>query len=308
MSSMAGERLTTAAGGIVWRKRPATTEAGATVGRARLEVLVIHRPGYGDWTFPKGKPDAGEDLSTTAVREIAEETGLRVRLCHPLPPTQYRVASGTKRVSYWVARVVGTDHEPFTPNREVDELRWVRPSEARGLLTYRHDVELLDAFSALREKDGHRTRTLVVVRHGKAADRHAWKGDDEDRPLVRAGVEQARAAVPAIASFGARRVVSSPALRCIQTVEPYAHSIHTFLQLDDRLSEDTRASRVAHAVAALTERKRPVVLCSHRPTLPWVFEALGLEPVHLGVGEGVVVHHRKGAVLATEPLAHPSGR
>ncbi|KQY58375.1 hypothetical protein ASD11_01535 [Aeromicrobium sp. Root495] len=306
MCSMAGERLTTAAGGIVWRKRPPGPHRRSPDKSPKVEVLVIHRPGYDDWTFPKGKPDPGEDLATTAVREIAEETGLRVRLGHPLPATQYRVASGDKRVSYWVARTVGTDHEPFTPNREVDELRWVRTGEARALLTYSHDVELLDAFSALREKDGHRTRTLVVLRHGKAADRADWKGDDIDRPLVRAGVDQARAAAASLAAFGGRRVVTSPALRCIQTVEPFAHSIQTFLQLDDRLGEDTRASFVQRSLEGLLVRKRPVVICTHRPTLPWVFDAVGLDAVDLKVGEGVVIHHRKGVVLASEPLAHPA--
>ena len=77
---MASERITKAAGGIVWRKA-----------QTGVEVLLIHRPSYDDWTFPKGKTDPGESLQTTAVREIAEETGLRVRLGHPLGELSYPV-------------------------------------------------------------------------------------------------------------------------------------------------------------------------------------------------------------------------
>ena len=84
--------------------------------------------------------------------------------------------------------------------------------------------------------------------------------------------------------------------------------IGAFLRLDDRLSEDTRASAVRRCVDAVVDGKTPAVLCSHRPTLPWVFDALGIETPDLAPGEGVVVHHRRGTVLATEPLWRPTSR
>ncbi len=267
-----------------------------------MEVLVIHRPSYDDWTFPKGKSDRGETLQRTAVREIHEETGLRVRLGHPLTRVDYRVSSGRKEVSYWMARVIEGDTSAFRPNQEVDELRWVRPREAARLLSYAHDRDLLEEFRGLRDHDAHRTRTLVVLRHAKARSRSSFTGDDVDRPLVQAGVTRACELVDLLDAYGVRRVVTSPALRCAQTVEPYAHSISTFLEIDDRLSEDTTHRQVDRAVRAVIDRKPPVVVCSHRPTLPWVFDALDLEPVDLSPGEGVVVHHRKGAVVAIEPL------
>ncbi len=262
----------------------------------------MHRPSYDDWTFPKGKVDPGEALQATAVREIAEETGLRVRLGPPLVQVRYQVASGTKVVDYWSARAIGSGvNEPFEPNKEVDELRWVGVREARELLTYPHDIQVLEDFRSLRERQGHRARTLVVLRHGKAASR-AQYDDDLERPLTSVGVEQARALVPLLAAYGARRVVSSPAVRCAQTVEPYAHSISTFLEIDDRLSEDTRAAQVTRSVTALLDRKKPVVLCSHRPTLPWIFDAIGTDVHELATGEAIVVHHRKGTIIATERL------
>ncbi len=262
---------------------------------------MAHRPRYDDWTFPKGKPDGGEDLAATAVREIAEETGLQVRLGHPLPGTAYLIAGGPKRVSYWCARPVGPEAE-FEPNPEVDEIRWLRLGEARRLLTYKHDIELLDAFAELREAKSHRTQTLIVLRHAKAESRDDWNDDDLARPLTESGAARASALVPLLRAYGVRRVVTSPAVRCAQTVEPFAHDISTFLEIDDRLSEETRFGQVNRSITAMLDRKKPVVLCTHRPTLPWIFDAVGSDGVELKAGEGVVIHHRKGVVQATEPL------
>ena len=300
---MAREPWTTAAGGVIWRHRASpSSEPGDT---RRVELLLVHRPRYDDWTFPKGKPENGEDLAATAVREVAEETGLRVRLGHALPDTTYRTAEGRKVVSYWCARTVGPE-EPFVPNQEVDEIRWVRTGEARQLLTYEHGLELLDAFAELREVKAHRTRTLIVLRHARAESRDDWTGDDLERPLAGAGTDRAKTLAPLLDAYGVRRVVSSPALRCTQTVEPFADEIGTFLEIDDRLSEDTRFADVNRSIGAILDHKKPVVLCTHRPALPWIFDAVGADTVDLPVGEGVVVHHRKGVVSAVEPLGRTS--
>lgn len=266
----------------------------------------MHRPRYDDWTFPKGKPDPGEDLAATAVREVSEETGQRVRLGHPLPDTRYRVAGGPKRVSYWAARVVGETDTPFRPNREIDDVRWVRPREARTLLSYEHDLDLLDAFLALRDTKAHRTRTLVVLRHAKAKAREHWTRDDTLRPLTPTGRRRADDLGPLLDAYGVRRVICSPARRCVDTVEPFAGSLGSTPHLDPRLSEDATASDVRRAVRDVLAEKPPAVLCGHRPTLPWVFEALGQERPDLSPGEGVVLHLRRGAVVASEPLGRPA--
>jgi 8-oxo-(d)GTP phosphatase len=293
---MASERITTAAGGVVWRKRP-----GSRRPEPPVEVLVVHRPSYDDWTFPKGKTDPGETLQQTAVREIHEEAGMRVRLAHPLQTVSYPISGGTKLVSYWTARPDGDDDAPFVPNKEVDEIRWVGLRDARELLTYPHDVALLDEFDDLRKNKAHRTRTVIVLRHAKAEPR-ADDVDDLGRPLAPAGEARAEAVVPLLRAYGIRRVVTSPAVRCAQTVEPFAQSIPTFLEVDDRLSEQTRPALVRRSVGALLDRKKPVVLCTHRPTLPWVFDAIGIEQQQLAPGQAVVVHHRGGVIHATETL------
>lgn len=291
-----------AAGGIIWRRRNVSRRDPADGRRIPIELLMIHRPSYDDWTFPKGKTDPGESLQQAAVREIAEEAGLQVRLGHPLSRVDYHTASGNKQVSYWMAQQISGTDTTFSPNKEVDEIRWVRPRDAATLLTYDHDHVLLDEFRGLRDHGGHSTRTLLVLRHGKAVSRAAFDGDDLDRPLARAGESRARDLIPILAAYGVGRVVSSPAARCATTLEPFAQSIGTFLEIDDRLSEQTSAAQVQRSVQALLDHKKPVVLCSHGPTLPWIFDAVGTDVVDLEPGEGVVVHHRKGQVLATESL------
>ena len=106
------------------------------------KVVVVHRPKYDDWSLPKGKCDSGESDEACALREIEEETGLSCELGEELPTTRYRDAKGRpKRVRWWMMRPVSGD---FSPTNEVDELRWLIPDEARVLLTYARDVELLD--------------------------------------------------------------------------------------------------------------------------------------------------------------------
>jgi 8-oxo-dGTP diphosphatase len=120
-----------AAGGVIVRD-----------GEAGTEVCVVHRPRYGDWSFPKGKLDPGESFEEAALREVEEETGLRCTLEAELPSTEYRDSKDRpKIVRYWQMEV---DEDPgFEPNDEVDELRWLPMAEAAELLTYERDKELL---------------------------------------------------------------------------------------------------------------------------------------------------------------------
>jgi 8-oxo-dGTP diphosphatase len=106
-------------------------------------VLLVHRPRYDDWTFPKGKLDPGESFEDAALREVEEETGVRCSLGRELPATRYEVGGRPKLVRYWL--MTPQAELDFVPNDETDELRWVTPDEARALLTYDRDRDVLAA-------------------------------------------------------------------------------------------------------------------------------------------------------------------
>ena len=123
-------RVVRAAGGVI--VRPA--------GAGPL-VLLVHRPLYDDWTFPKGKVERGESDEECAVREVEEETGLRCSLGRELEPTSYTDAKGRpKTVRYWLMKVVGG---ALAFEHEVDQALWLSPADASRLLTYARDGVLL---------------------------------------------------------------------------------------------------------------------------------------------------------------------
>jgi 8-oxo-dGTP diphosphatase len=115
-----------------------TVRAAGGVVERDGRVLLVHRPRYDDWTFPKGKVEAGESDEQCALREVREETGLTCALERELGTTEY----GGKRVRWWRMRPL--DDTELVPNDEVDEIRWLEPADAAALLTYPDDRGLLD--------------------------------------------------------------------------------------------------------------------------------------------------------------------
>jgi 8-oxo-dGTP diphosphatase len=285
-----------AAGAVVTRKG----------GRKGAEVLLVHRPKYDDWSFPKGKLDPGEHAVTAAVREVAEETGLGVCLGPALSQQRYRLSSGRwKTVDYWTARVRGDDDvSRYRANDEIDAVEWVGWEAATRRLTYPRDRDTLAEAGPLRR----RTRALVVLRHGKARSRDAWKEDDRLRPLLQLGEAQARRVVPLLAAFDVTAVHTSSSTRCVQTVAPYAEVTGCPLTTYDELTEEgASVEGVVALVDALLDAGESTVLCTHRPVLPTVLDAVGGPDVALELAAMVVVHHRKGKVVATQ-LVSPGGR
>ena len=278
--------------------QPDVLAAGAVVTRRGGQVLLVHRPKYDDWSFPKGKLDPGEHVTAAAVREVAEETGLGIRLGPPLRTQRYSTGSRMKTVHYWVARVVGSDDvSGYQPNHEVDEVAWVPYDDAMELLTYPYDRETLRESAPVRKK----TRAFVVLRHSRAYARTSWRGADQDRPLLKIGGLQSQRLVPVLAAYDVTGLVSSTAVRCLTTLAPYADVTGRKLAAYDVLTEEgCTVEGVGEVVAELLGHKESVVLCTHRPVLPTVFDALGVGKVRLDPGGMLVVHHRKGKVIATE--------
>ncbi|WP_279101156.1 NUDIX hydrolase [Gordonia bronchialis] len=214
------EKTVWAAGGVLWRP----TADG-------VEVGIVHRPRYDDWTLPKGKGESGETLIDTAVREIAEETGYSVRLGRHLRDVSYDLDHARKHVRYWSARAVGGE---FEANHEVDDLRWLDVTKAPQHLSYALDRKILREFTRL-PADLH---TLLLVRHAKAGQRSRYRGDDRLRPLDKVGTAQAEALVGLLRAFGAQVLHAADRVRCRQTLEPLAAALRTDIESEPALSEE----------------------------------------------------------------------
>lgn len=275
--------------------------AGVVVFRPGREVLLVHRPKYDDWSFPKGKLERGEHATAAAVREVREETGLAVRLGPRLSSQRYPVAKGMKTVHYWAGRAIdSTDVSGYRANAEIDQVAWVPFDKALRLLSYPHDVALLAEARHQRK----RTQVVVVLRHAEARARDSWRGDDRLRPLLAVGKRRSAALAPILAAYDVRRVVSSTSTRCVETVQPYAERARVRIEKRAGLTEEGATPAKVRAgidgvLRALKDRG-PTLVCSHGPVLPEVLRALGVEAVELAKGEMLVVHLRKGAVVATE--------
>ena len=168
----------TAAGAVPWR-----------VVKDKLEVLLIHRPRYDDWSWPKGKIDDGETIPECAVREVQEEIGLTAQLGIPLPPIHYPVASGLKVVHYWAVKANGAKLLP--DGKEVDSVMWCAPEKAAALLSNPSDVVPLQYLQEAHGRGHLDTWPLVVLRHAKAKPRSSWSKAEGERPLAATGTRQA---------------------------------------------------------------------------------------------------------------------
>jgi 8-oxo-dGTP diphosphatase len=249
-----------AAGGVVWRVRNGT-----------VEVALIHRPRYDDWSLPKGKLNEGEGTLAAAVREVAEELGSQVAVSRRIGDVSYEADGADKTVSYWVMRHVGGS---FTPNDEVDEVSWLRPQAAREQLGYDVDRTVLADFLAVPIPDS----VILLVRHAKAGKRSEWRGDDNDRPLDSVGKDQARRLVDLLSMFGPNRVISARPVRCVETVKPMAEQLGVELGIEPDFDDDTYERSPAAAETALMSLAKPgrvTVVASQGTTIPGLVDRLG---------------------------------
>lgn len=248
-----------------------------------LEVLLVHRPRYDDWSWPKGKIEPGETLPECAVRETVEETGARIVLGLPLLTVEYPLPDGrTKRVGYWASRSLGSDPPTasvteVTEVTEVDQVSWLSPGQARERLSHCSDLAPLDAFVTASRQGLLAARPVVVVRHATSRPRDAWARADADRPLVAAGRRQALALAPLLGCWQPEYVLTSPWRRCLETLGPYVAASGARVRVKGGLSEDGFSRDPAKAgkhLSRLLGRDRAGLLCTHRPVLGTVLEVL----------------------------------
>jgi 8-oxo-(d)GTP phosphatase len=289
-----------AAGAVCWREE-----------KKDLQVALIHRGRYQDWTFPKGKVDKGETLAEAAVREVREETGLKIKLGVPLETTSYPLdKSKNKIVHYWAARVTdkALSSSKFKPNEEVSEVVWVSARDAFAKLSYQHDRELLQELIELFQAGMLRTRPLIILRHAHATPRADYTGEDGKRPLLPEGKKQAKELVSLLSAYGPKRVFTSPWKRCRDTISPYAKDKKYKIIERGVLTERGSAlgpARTKKVAKKLFQDARSSVLCTHRPTLPAITEVLAsyaepklasiiLEAKKLKPGDFIVLHLTSG--------------
>lgn len=254
-----GSKVVYAAGAVLWRPRGANDP--------NLEIAMIHRPRYDDWSLPKGKVDPGETAPVAAVREVFEETGHHAALGRRLDMVSYPIDSpsrGVKKVYYWAARSTGGE---FTPGSEVDELVWLPVADAVKRLDYAHDRKMLRHFA----KHPADTHTVLVVRHGTAGRKSRFSGDDTKRPLDKRGRAQAEALVPQLLAFGASDVYAADRLRCHQTVEPLAEELGVTVHNEPTLTEEAYAKnpkRGRHRALRIAEQEGTPVICTQGKVIP----------------------------------------
>lgn len=234
-------------------RRPPVLAAGALVWRLKndkLQVLVVHRPRYDDWSFPKGKAEPGESMVLTAIREVAEETGRQIVLGRYLGKARRRLVSGRKkRTLYWAAQVLpeaGPGEglraavKPAS-KREINKVRWWKVEKAARKLTHADDKRLLARLVDWYESGQLQVRSLVLVRHAKAVSRATWGygiNSEITRPLVMGrGQAQARDVAALLSAYGVGELVSSPWKRCVDTLAPYAHGCGLDLRSDEAFTE-----------------------------------------------------------------------
>ena len=260
--------LVRASGVLPWRIRG-----------GKLQFALVHRPRYDDWSWPKGKLERGEEWAVAAARETLEETGLRVRLGLPLPTSWYGLGERDgrpqlKQVRYWAGTVTGGSGDL---EHEIDQVEWLPAAKARSRLTYRRDREQLDAAVDAHAADQLDTWTLLVVRHAHAVGRKAWKGADPQRPLTPVGQRRADRLVELFEAYDPAHLVTSPSVRCVDTLAPYAAASARKLVHRQVLSEEgylKGPAKLAARLAKVLGRGEGTALCTHGPVLPEILTTL----------------------------------
>ena len=296
--------LILAAGGVVWRE----------TANSEIELAIIHRPRYDDWSFPKGKLDSGEELISCAYREIMEETGLNIELGPYLGEIEYESIDGPKHVTYWAAKALAGSNE-FQANLEADLLEWHSIESARLKLSRDTDRKILDIFI----DSPFQAKKLIMLRHAKALARSEWQSGDEDRPLDNLGQLQAKRMHAVYQVFGISQIHTSDAVRCYDTVIGMTKTMKIEPVITAKLSEYTfekNGDKSLEYAKELAESAREtgevILLCSHNPVLPRMLEYVSkksdidLPENKLKPGDAWVIYLGKKKVLQIDVIPAPT--
>lgn len=300
MSATVAKRYVEAAGGIIYRMRKTTSKESKTskpnsknpnkdFGNAgsesnacnqvldnqvldenNIELCLVYRPKYDDWSWPKGKNEPNESHRHTAVREVGEETGYSVTLGPHIAKIEYPLEREgkkssknsssnnsqnrnsqpevIKRIHYWMMRLIDKPTAakrlpafgPIKPAKptEIGNVLWLTPSQARKKLTHDSDREVLDAFLEKLHAGKAEYSTLLLVRHGKAESRKTWQGSEATRPITPLGAAASYVLGRELACYAPNKIISSPWKRCVETVAAFAHDSSLQIEQVAELTED----------------------------------------------------------------------
>lgn len=271
-----------AAGGVLWRTR----RNGA------IEVALVHRPKYGDWSLPKGKLRRGEHPLVTACREVAEETGVRAAAGRRLDVSHYDSGVGHKAVEYWAMHGA---RAPFTPTAEVDRLAWLPPADARRRLDYQQDTYAIDALEAVAVGAG--GSAVLLVRNGRAMPVRQWEGSGGRRPLDNTGRQQAEALRRALPAFGPAHLLSACGARFEATIRPLGADLGLAVEPEPTIGEQEYAAhprRGLTRILELTGAGRTTAVCAPGAVIRHLVAALA-DDADLALG---ALPAKKGSVWA----------
>ncbi|RFD74625.1 NUDIX hydrolase [Gardnerella vaginalis] len=295
MSATVAKRYVEAAGGIIYRLCKTTSKesklsnpsvkhsnkdlcnvgsesntCNQVLDENNIELCLVYRPKYNDWSWPKGKNEAHESHRHTAVREVGEETGYAVTLGPHIAQIEYPLEnegkkssaksstkSGSqnndqpeviKRIHYWMMREISESDAikrlpafgPIKPAKptEIGNVVWLTPEDARKKLTHDSDQLVLDAFLERIKSGQANYKTLILVRHGKAESRKGWQGSEATRPITPLGSAASYALGRELACYAPNKIVSSPWKRCLETVDAFAKNSSINIEKVAELTED----------------------------------------------------------------------
>ena len=286
-----------AAGALLWRD---TSERS-------VELALIHRPKYDDWTLPKGKIEEGETSLQCAYRELFEETGIKAAFTRQLGSVEYEESGQRKRVIFWAARCA-LDASAFIANEEVDEMRWLTPEDALIAATHDSDREMIENFKSQEQH----TDTLIILRHTKALERGDWDEEDSQRTLSEVGFDQAQLLLKHLEPFAIDEVYTSDYVRCVQTVTPLAHSRGLTITQVPSLNEKTFEEDPLRSVSfanALKQDEKNILICSHNPVIPTMLRGIlntklkNKDLIKLEPGDAWIVHRVRGEIVGLDYLS-----
>lgn len=286
-----------AAGALLWRENSDLA----------IEVALIHRPLYDDWSLPKGKVEMGETALQCAYREVLEETGIRASFTRQLGAIEYEESGQQKRVKYWAAYCALNQSE-FIANEEVDKMKWLPATQALEQATHNSDKSIIETFMSQEQH----TDTLIILRHAKSLERGDWDEEDSLRTLDETGFYQAQLLIKHLAPFAIDELYTSDYTRCVQSVTPLAHarglSITTVPSLNEESFELDPEKAITFA-NALKQDEKNILICSHNPVIPSMLRGIlstklkNKDLIKLDPGDAWIVHRVRGEIVGLDYLS-----